>query len=159
MLNKSFVMYSLLVLMFSGCDYRFEAKPDKSDYIIYQTSNGELGASWIRIVFHGDGSIGYYGENPYEGIGPEKVISGTYQLSIGRTEKLFQSLIDTGLFSLKDKTVQGTNLPFTSISANIDGHTIDVSWNIIADSDSDKKYSRVNILITEIIREIDILFP
>jgi hypothetical protein len=158
-LNKSLVIYSLLVLIFTGCDYRFESKPDKNDYIIYQSGSGELGSSWVKIIFHGDGSVGYFAEYPYEEIQPHKVISGTYKLSMERAEKLFQSLIDAGLFSLKDKTMQGADLPFTSISANIDGHTLDVSWNVITDSDSDQKYSKVNILILEILQELDMLQP
>lgn len=155
-LNKLLVIYSLLMLIFIGCDYRFKAEPDKSDYIIYQSGGGKPEASWIQITFHGDGSVGYFGEYPNEELQSQKVISGTYKLSRGRTEQFFQSLIDAGLFSLIDKTIQETDLPFTRINANIDGHSLDVSWNVITKSDSDQKYSKVNILVSEILEELKI---
>jgi len=158
-LNKSLILCSLLLLISTGCDYRFEAEPDKNDYIIYQSGGGELGASWVKIVIRGDGSVEYHGKYPYEGTWPQKELSNTYKLSVGRTKQLFQSLIDTGLFSLKDKTMHGADLPFTGISADIDGHTLDVSWNIITDSESDKKYTEVNVLIWKISQEIGIPEP
>jgi hypothetical protein len=158
-LNKSFVFIGLWVLICIGCDTRFEAEPDKSDYIIYERSGGELGSSWVKIIIHGDGSGEYYGKYQYEGTWPQKETSKTFKLTTGRTKQFFQSLIDARLFSLKDKSIPGADLPFTAIRATIDDHTMDISWNIITDSDSYKKYSGVNELIWNISQEIGIPEP
>jgi hypothetical protein len=158
-LNKSLVFICLWFLLFTGCDTRFEADPDKSDYIIYQSGDGEPGASWVKIIVHGDGSGEYSGAYPYDGTWPLKETSKAFTLTTGRTKQFFQSLIDAGLFSLKDKTTPGADLPFTAIRATIDDHTMDISWNIITDSDSDKKYSGVNELIWNISQEIGIPEP
>jgi len=127
----------MLSLLITGCAPSLEqptASPvqptrqlDAHNFIEYSFGGGEVGADWTELVISGDGHIAYQYTFPNNGLGPAELLSKEYQLSPAETETFFKSLVDEGLFDLKNVDFRGVDVPVTIIKASIDGHQLEVT--------------------------------
>ena len=151
MIDKLRTLLGCLValVLFAGCDPRFDLNLDKEDYVTYQTGGGELGAPWMEVTFMGDGSVNHRNTSRIE-------TTATYRLSPKDTKKFFQSLVDIGLFDLRNKDALGGDIPMTVITASVDGRNRQASWGLITDEDVDKRYTMINKLINDTVATLGI---
>jgi hypothetical protein len=108
----------------------------------------------MEVTFLGDGAIKYHHIHTYAGIKPQKETVETYKISVEETKQLFQSLVDNGLFDLKNNVASGADIRLTVVSANIDGHKLRIKWNAI--KGLDKKYAMVNNEIRKTLERIGV---
>ncbi len=148
-----FQLILALILLASGCNsappkhISFEVQPDESDFINYTFGGGELGADATYIAIRGNGQVTYHYFLPYAGTEPQEQITRDHQLAKAELQRLWQALVDAGLFDLETQETQGADVPRTTIQASIDNHDLDVSFDGTPD---DRIHSQINSLIKEI---------
>lgn len=152
-LQKCPIAYILIVsvtLLVAGCSLsqaRFVAQPDESDFIEYTFGGGEVGAQWTQITIRGDGHITYHYVFPYAGTWPQEEMTREHSLSPSETQELFQSLVDAGLFALRDLRYEGADIPRTTITASVDERNLEVS---IDGTPDERIHSQIRTLVEEI---------
>lgn len=143
------IVISVIIPM-TGCSLtqvRFDLKLDKTDYLDYSFGGGELGAEWTQIVICGDGRVTYLYRLPYTGTWPQEEITIEYQLSEPETLDFFQSLVDAGLYDLKNQETGGVDVPRTSIRSTLDGHSLKVSFD---GTPGEEIHNKIMVLIKEV---------
>jgi hypothetical protein len=92
-----------------------EMKPDISDIVVYGFGGGEPGSPWTELTIKGDGTLEYFFSSGRDRMRRE------IKLSSEDTQKLFQALVDDGLFQLRSEKTQGADIPSITIKAHIGG--------------------------------------
>jgi hypothetical protein len=134
----------------AGCSLspaRFVVRPDENDFIEYAFGGGELGAPWTQMTIRGDGRITYHYVFPNAGTWPREEMIREHSLSPSETQRLFQALVDAGLFGLIDLRSESVGISRTTIAASIDGHELKVS---IEGTPDERIHGEIRALVEEI---------
>ena len=139
------------VLLLQACCRPFSVELDPSDILMYGSGGGELGAPWVQVVVRGNGSATYQRT--------EGGSTASVEVQVGRHEviRLFQDLIDLGLFCMKSGLHGGgADVPVTKLEARIDGRKLDAAFAGPREADDDSRISQVDARMQLLIRDVEL---
>ncbi|MFH1857377.1 MAG: hypothetical protein ABH845_00520 [Candidatus Omnitrophota bacterium] len=115
------------VIVFSGCARPVSLKLDGADTILYGFGGGESGADYVEMTITGDGLVAYSYFHSYWPTHRYQTIQRIKQLPPDETKRLFQRLVNAGLFRLQGLFPRGPDIPGAWLKAEIDGRTTSVT--------------------------------